>query len=178
MMGVCELEGGGVLGEPACLLKGEGGSPPFHLRPLWQWSIFLCNASLQTACSLCSSRSSQLLCSRRWAVFVFNFFRPHPFPDWRYRDNTRPGVHIHSTCTDERISDPCMVSEPPLSITPSPSSSWLLRIQTLSADGVWPASEVDLTAGCDARRANWPAQQHWSRIRKWKRHRSRSISES
>jgi len=31
---------------------------------------------------------------------------------------------------------------------------------------VWPASEVDLTTGCNARRANWPAQIHWIRIRK------------
>ncbi|KAF9648628.1 polysaccharide lyase family 8 protein [Thelephora ganbajun] len=37
-------------------------------------------------------------------------------------------------------------------------------IQTLSTEGMWPASEVDLTTGCDARRANWPAQRHWSRI--------------
>jgi len=117
MTGVCELEGGG--GEPACLLKGEGGSPPFHSRPLWQLStfLFLCYASLEAACSLCSSRSSQLLCSRRRAVFVFNLFRPNPFTDWRYPDNTRPGVHIHSTRTDERIPDPCMVSEPPVDHT-------------------------------------------------------------
>ena len=45
-----------------------------------------------------------------------------------------------------------------------------LRIQTLSAEGVWPASEVDLTAGCDGRRANWPAQTHWARIREWRRY--------
>ncbi|KAI8995602.1 galactose mutarotase-like protein [Trametes punicea] len=35
---------------------------------------------------------------------------------------------------------------------------------TLGADGKWPESEVDYTAGCDARRANWPAEDHWNRI--------------
>ncbi|KAL5534202.1 hypothetical protein ACEPAG_664 [Sanghuangporus baumii] len=40
-------------------------------------------------------------------------------------------------------------------------SSWL---STLQEDGSWPASEIDYTTGCDAQRANWPAQNHWSRI--------------
>ncbi|KAI0669928.1 chondroitin AC/alginate lyase [Trametes maxima] len=40
-------------------------------------------------------------------------------------------------------------------------SQWLA---TLGDDGKWPDSEVDYTTGCDARRANWPAEEHWSRI--------------
>ncbi|KAF7436853.1 hypothetical protein PC9H_003686 [Pleurotus ostreatus] len=40
-------------------------------------------------------------------------------------------------------------------------SSW---ISTLGPDGKWPASEVDYTTACAARRANWPAQEHWQRI--------------
>ncbi|KAF9531952.1 polysaccharide lyase family 8 protein [Crepidotus variabilis] len=39
--------------------------------------------------------------------------------------------------------------------------AWL---STLQADGKWPDSEVDYTTGCPARRANWPAQDHWQRI--------------
>ncbi|TEB06349.1 polysaccharide lyase family 8 protein [Coprinellus micaceus] len=37
-------------------------------------------------------------------------------------------------------------------------------LNSLNEDGQWPQSEVDLTTGCEARRANWPAQQHWRRI--------------
>ncbi|KAF7970614.1 hypothetical protein HWV62_23645 [Athelia sp. TMB] len=37
-------------------------------------------------------------------------------------------------------------------------------LSTLGENGTWPASEVDYTAGCKARRANWPAQTHWIRI--------------
>ncbi|KAH0588585.1 hypothetical protein H2248_004415 [Termitomyces sp. 'cryptogamus'] len=40
-------------------------------------------------------------------------------------------------------------------------SGWF---STLDDDGKWPDSEVDYTTGCDARRANWPAQEHWRRI--------------
>ncbi|KAI0651821.1 chondroitin AC/alginate lyase [Trametes meyenii] len=40
-------------------------------------------------------------------------------------------------------------------------SQWLT---TLGDDGKWPDSEVDYTTGCDARRANWPAETHWNRI--------------
>ncbi|KDQ63719.1 polysaccharide lyase family 8 protein [Jaapia argillacea MUCL 33604] len=40
---------------------------------------------------------------------------------------------------------------------------WYL-LSTLGPDGKWPASEVDYTTGCDARRANWPAETHWQRI--------------
>ncbi|KAG6888061.1 hypothetical protein C0992_009752 [Termitomyces sp. T32_za158] len=40
-------------------------------------------------------------------------------------------------------------------------SSWLL---SLDEKGKWPESEVDYTTGCKARRANWPAQEHWRRI--------------
>ncbi|GLB35537.1 putative polysaccharide lyase family 8, N terminal alpha-helical domain [Lyophyllum shimeji] len=40
-------------------------------------------------------------------------------------------------------------------------AAWLL---TLDANGKWPDSEVDYTTGCPARRANWPAQEHWRRI--------------
>ncbi|KZV71319.1 polysaccharide lyase family 8 protein [Peniophora sp. CONT] len=36
---------------------------------------------------------------------------------------------------------------------------------TTNADGSWPADDIDYTAGCSARRANWPAQAHWHRIR-------------
>ncbi|RDB29606.1 Chondroitinase-AC [Hypsizygus marmoreus] len=38
--------------------------------------------------------------------------------------------------------------------------AWL---SSLGTDGKWPDSEVDYTTGCDARRANWPAQGHWQR---------------
>lgn len=38
------------------------------------------------------------------------------------------------------------------------------RLSTLGPDGKWPSSEVDLTTGCEARRASWPAQTHWRRI--------------
>ncbi|KIY52561.1 polysaccharide lyase family 8 protein [Fistulina hepatica ATCC 64428] len=38
-------------------------------------------------------------------------------------------------------------------------SGWL---SSLSERGSWP--DVDYTTGCDARRANWPAEEHWSRI--------------
>ncbi|OBZ79298.1 Chondroitinase-AC, partial [Grifola frondosa] len=40
-------------------------------------------------------------------------------------------------------------------------SQWL---STLDANGKWPDSEVDYTTGCNARRANWPAETHWQRI--------------
>lgn len=39
--------------------------------------------------------------------------------------------------------------------------AWL---SSLGQDGKWPDSEVDYTTGCAARRANWPAQDHWQRI--------------
>jgi hypothetical protein len=39
------------------------------------------------------------------------------------------------------------------------------RLSTLGSDGKWPGNEVDYTTGCAARRANWPAQVHWQRIR-------------
>ncbi|PPR06899.1 hypothetical protein CVT24_011589 [Panaeolus cyanescens] len=38
------------------------------------------------------------------------------------------------------------------------------RLSSLDSSGKWPDSEVDYTTGCDARRANWPAQTHWQRI--------------
>ncbi|KAI0035969.1 polysaccharide lyase family 8 protein [Vararia minispora EC-137] len=38
-------------------------------------------------------------------------------------------------------------------------SSWMSSIQ---ADGHW--EDVDYTAGCEARRADWPAQEHWYRV--------------
>ncbi|KAG5637192.1 hypothetical protein H0H81_005449 [Sphagnurus paluster] len=47
--------------------------------------------------------------------------------------------------------------------SPSSISAWL---STLGANGQWPASEVDYTTGCAARRSNWPAQEHWQRISK------------
>ncbi|KAF7791830.1 hypothetical protein EIP86_002854 [Pleurotus ostreatoroseus] len=40
-------------------------------------------------------------------------------------------------------------------------ASWL---STLGPNGQWPDSEVDYTTGCDAEKANWPAQEHWKRI--------------
>jgi hypothetical protein len=39
------------------------------------------------------------------------------------------------------------------------------RLQTLGPAGSWPASEIDYTTGCPAQRANWPASDHWARIR-------------
>ncbi|KAG5634466.1 hypothetical protein H0H81_001850, partial [Sphagnurus paluster] len=38
-------------------------------------------------------------------------------------------------------------------------------LSTLDENGKWPDSEVDYTTGCEARRANWPAQTHWNRTR-------------
>jgi len=40
-------------------------------------------------------------------------------------------------------------------------SSW---VSSLDQNGKWPDSEVDYTTGCSARRANWPAQDHWLRV--------------
>ncbi|KAG1828622.1 polysaccharide lyase family 8 protein [Suillus variegatus] len=49
------------------------------------------------------------------------------------------------------------------SITGDPSniSTWLTNLQ---GDGKWPDSDVDYTAGCDGRKASWPAADHWVRI--------------
>ncbi|TFK41122.1 polysaccharide lyase family 8 protein [Crucibulum laeve] len=44
---------------------------------------------------------------------------------------------------------------------PDDIAAWLA---SLGANGKWPDSEVDYTTGCAARRANWPAQEHWQRI--------------
>ncbi|KIJ68409.1 polysaccharide lyase family 8 protein [Hydnomerulius pinastri MD-312] len=44
---------------------------------------------------------------------------------------------------------------------PADISSW---IADLGPDGKWPDSEVNYATGCDAQRANWPAQEHWQRI--------------
>lgn len=41
------------------------------------------------------------------------------------------------------------------------------RLSTLGSDGKWPDNEVTYTAGCAARRANWPAQVHWQRLREF-----------
>jgi len=41
----------------------------------------------------------------------------------------------------------------------------VFRMSTLGSDGKWPDNEVDYATGCSARRANWPAQEHWNRIR-------------
>ncbi|KAI0752805.1 polysaccharide lyase family 8 protein [Daedaleopsis nitida] len=43
-------------------------------------------------------------------------------------------------------------------------SACVPRLSTLGDDGKWPDSEVDYTTGCPARRANWPARDHWVRI--------------
>ena len=40
----------------------------------------------------------------------------------------------------------------------------LHRLSTLGPNGKWPDSEINYTTGCDAQRANWPAQVHWQRI--------------
>ncbi|KAI0365220.1 galactose mutarotase-like protein [Pilatotrama ljubarskyi] len=42
-----------------------------------------------------------------------------------------------------------------------PVTQWLA---TLGPDGKWPDSEIDYTTGCTARRANWPAEDHWNRL--------------
>ena len=42
----------------------------------------------------------------------------------------------------------------------------LHRLSTLGPNGKWPDSEINYTTGCDAQRANWPAQVHWQRIGK------------
>ncbi|KAG0708897.1 polysaccharide lyase family 8 protein [Suillus ampliporus] len=44
---------------------------------------------------------------------------------------------------------------------PQSISSW---IADLGANGQWPDSEVNYATGCDAQKANWPAQEHWLRI--------------
>ena len=38
------------------------------------------------------------------------------------------------------------------------------RVSTLQEDGEWPENEINYTRGCEAVRANWPAQEHWRRI--------------
>lgn len=38
------------------------------------------------------------------------------------------------------------------------------RIAGLQGDGKWLDSDINYTAGCDGRRANWPAAEHWVRI--------------
>ncbi|KAK0233202.1 polysaccharide lyase family 8 protein [Armillaria fumosa] len=40
-------------------------------------------------------------------------------------------------------------------------SKWLA---SLGEDGKWPDDEINYTAGCNAQRSSWPAQQHWRRI--------------
>ncbi|RXW22963.1 hypothetical protein EST38_g2892 [Candolleomyces aberdarensis] len=40
-------------------------------------------------------------------------------------------------------------------------AAWL---RDLDGNGKWPDSQVNYTTGCEARRANWPAQTHWQRI--------------
>lgn len=37
-------------------------------------------------------------------------------------------------------------------------------LASLGEDGRWPDDEINYTAGCDAQRSSWPAQQHWRRI--------------
>lgn len=44
-------------------------------------------------------------------------------------------------------------------ITTGDSTAYYLS--SLLSDGSWP--DVDYTTGCDARRSNWPAQEHWNR---------------
>ncbi|GJJ11953.1 hypothetical protein Clacol_006191 [Clathrus columnatus] len=39
--------------------------------------------------------------------------------------------------------------------------SWL---SSIGPNGQWPSSQIDYTAGCDAQQANWPAEEHWTRI--------------
>lgn len=39
-----------------------------------------------------------------------------------------------------------------------------LRLDTIDASGKWPDTEINYATGCDARRANWPAQWHWQRL--------------
>ncbi len=41
---------------------------------------------------------------------------------------------------------------------------FFIRISTLGSNGQWPNPEIDYTTGCDAQRANWPAQDHWKRL--------------
>ncbi|CAA7266471.1 unnamed protein product [Cyclocybe aegerita] len=45
--------------------------------------------------------------------------------------------------------------------SPNSIPAWL---SSLDSRGKWPDNEVDYTTGCEARRANWPAQEHWQRI--------------
>lgn len=44
---------------------------------------------------------------------------------------------------------------------PANVQSWL---DTIDASGKWPDTEINYATGCDARRANWPAQWHWQRL--------------
>ncbi|EJF60682.1 polysaccharide lyase family 8 protein [Dichomitus squalens LYAD-421 SS1] len=98
-----------------------------------------------------------------------------------------PSIHIHSTATSRSASATVSSgpSGPTQSLDPGTASdiatvldrrlsiiieavgsaanlsTWL---STLGADGKWPESEIDYTTGCTARRANWPAEDHWTRI--------------
>lgn len=60
------------------------------------------------------------------------------------------------TLYDRRVSSIVGKLESAQNIT-----SWL---KDLGSNGKWPDSQIDYTTGCDARRANWPAQWHWQRI--------------
>lgn len=47
------------------------------------------------------------------------------------------------------------------SAPPADIQSW---IDTIDTSGKWPDTEINYATGCDARRANWPAQWHWQRL--------------
>ena len=146
---------------------------PFPQCPRWRRrTTFLCNALLEATRFLCSLRSLEPQRCCRWTDIVFNFSWSQPLSNGGHQDDTRAWVHVHGTRADGRVTNSHMVSAPSV---PAPPNSRLFRVQTLNAEGMWPASEVDLTTGCDARRANWPAQRHWSRIRK-KRHYMSTLS--
>lgn len=86
------------------------GFPDFHpLSLVAATPTFLCNALLKTSRFLFSC-TLQLLCSRHWTVLVFDFCWCCSFSDRGSQNDTRAGVHVYGTGTNECISNPYMVS--------------------------------------------------------------------
>ena len=69
----------------------------------------LCNVLLKKSRFLFSC-SLQPLRSRHWTVFVFDFCWCCSFSDRGSQNDTRAGVHVYGTGTDECVSNSCMVS--------------------------------------------------------------------
>lgn len=77
-------------------------------RPRWHWPpTILCNALLETARSLCPSRSHHV---RHGTVSVLDFFWSWSLPDRGHQDDTRARVHVHGARPEGRVPNPRMVS--------------------------------------------------------------------